>query len=185
MSRLSHKHYLLLLCLRVGPTSGAKIACLLDSPTAYCERGGMRRQCWVALNHFEIVALVCQREKERRRQAPGDQERRTSNWEGWKYPFTESYFQDPLKSVTHWSYANTSEIIWFILSVLFSLASLSLLLFCIQTEWWNIHQPLQIRTMTLRKSTMAIERHPGSTWPLMSTPCASLMTYSTASESLP
>lgn len=63
MSRLSHKHYLLLLCLRAGPTSGAKIACLLVSPTAYCERGGMRRQCWVALNHFEVVTLV----KERRR----------------------------------------------------------------------------------------------------------------------
>lgn len=83
MSRLSHKHYLLLLCLRVRPTSGAKIVCLSVSSTPdYCERGGMKRQCWLTLNHFEIVALACQR-KERRLQAPGVQERRASSWGGW------------------------------------------------------------------------------------------------------
>lgn len=48
----------------LGQLLGQKIACLLTSSTAYCERGGIRRQCWVPLNQIEIVALVCQRERE-------------------------------------------------------------------------------------------------------------------------
>lgn len=65
MSRRSHKHYLLLLCLRVGPTSGAKIARLsVSSSPDYCEQGGVGRRCSVISSHLEMVALVCQREEE-------------------------------------------------------------------------------------------------------------------------
>lgn len=113
MSGLSHKHYLMLLCLRVGPTSGAKIACLsVSPPPGCCERGGSRRQCSETLSQLWHWFVRGRRREDCRYQGSRKEEQVAE--ENGHAPFGKGISEIRWIQLHIEADVGTSEILWFI-----------------------------------------------------------------------